>query len=215
MSVAELAERIGLHQNTVRAHLDLLVRSGLVTRRTEQRATPGRPREVFEATGAPEGDRNYQLLAQVLAGRLTDLTQDAATEAAAAGRRWVESAPPGATSPGGTTAPGGATVPPARTAPDAPPGTSLPLSPTDPDVAPVLRMLRTSGFAPELSPDGSAILLHHCPFLEVAREHPDVVCGVHLGLIQGELARTGGRLAATRILPFVHPTTCAAPLTPT
>jgi predicted ArsR family transcriptional regulator len=62
-----------------------------------------------------------------------------------------------------------------------------------------------------MSPDGGAIELHHCPFRELAEEHPDVVCGAHLGLIQGALA-TSGDLTATRILPFVAPDLCLAEL---
>ena len=67
LGVVEVAAHVGLHQNTVRSHLDLLVEAGYAVRRTEAPSGPGRPRVVYEATGAPEGERNYQLLAEVLA----------------------------------------------------------------------------------------------------------------------------------------------------
>lgn len=183
LSVAELAPLVGLHPNTVRAHLDVLVRTGEVSRRSDARNTPGRPRELYQATGVTTDDRNYRLLAQVLAGRLAELTDDPALEAVTAGRHWTE-----------------------KQSEDVEPP-----APADP-LGPVLGMLRASGFAPELSPDGSEILLHHCPFLELAVDQPDVVCGAHLGLIQGALEGTG--ISATRILPFVQPHVCVTELRP-
>lgn len=180
MAVAELAPLAGLHPNTVRAHLDVLVRTGQVQRRTDARHTPGRPRELFEATGTEVGDRSYQLLAEVLADRLAELTDDPADAAAEAGRRWALRREPAAT-------------------------TSEPL-------APVVQMLRVHGFAPEVSADGAAIELHHCPFLELARERPDIVCGAHLGLIRGALERTGAEVVATRIVPFARPHVCVTEL---
>lgn len=215
LSVAELAERLGLHPNSVRAHLDVLVRTGRVTRRTEQRATPGRPRDVYEATGAPDGDRNYQLLAQVLATRLAEVSPDPAAAAAEAGRRWAERTddvgPRPAAAPRGPTS---AASPPAAS----PPATSSPgASPVEAALEPVVRMLRAGGFAPQVVTDapgaGSRIDLHHCPFLEVAREHPDVVCGAHLGLVEGELERAG-TLARATLVPFARPGVCVVDLGP-
>lgn len=201
LSVAELAPLVGLHPNTVRAHLDVLVRTGEVSRRSDARNTPGRPRELYEATGVATGDRNYRLLAQVLAGRLAELTDDPAREAVTAGRHWAGKQGEDVT----------VAVPAAPAAPAVPSEPAAPAVPSEP-LAPVLRMLRASGFAPELSPDGSQILLHHCPFLELAVDQPEVVCGAHLGLIQGALEGTG--VAATRILPFVQPHVCVTELRP-
>ncbi|MBX9246740.1 hypothetical protein ICW40_18275, partial [Actinotalea ferrariae] len=125
-----------------------------------------------------------------------------------AGRRWVEHA--AAPAGDGNRAPS----PPADVADVGTPGpvTDGAAPPSAGPLAPVLRTLRTAGFAPELSADGSRIDLHHCPFLEVAREHPDVVCGAHLGLIQGELARLGSPATATRLVPFERPGVCSAHL---
>jgi predicted ArsR family transcriptional regulator len=79
-------------------------------------------------------------------------------------------------------------------------------------VAVVVRMLGDSGFAPELSADGTAISLHRCPFRELAVSHQDVVCGAHLGIIQGALADLGTVVSATRLLPFVTPGLCVTTL---
>ncbi|NCT92262.1 helix-turn-helix domain-containing protein [Cellulomonas sp. APG4] len=193
LGVADLAAQVGLHANTVRAHLEALVRTGHATRRSENRGR-GRPREVYRATGAPEGDRRYQVLAQMLMARLAELAEDPQAEAVRAGHAWGAAAAPL----------------PTVGSPDRPtPGAEDEVRAA---VGPVLRMLEDTGFAPRLAPDARTIELHHCPFLELAEQQPDVVCGVHLGLVQGALDRLGSPVAATRILPFVRPGLCLAEL---
>ncbi len=76
-------------------------------------------------------------------------------------------------------------------------------------------MLGDIGFAPELSTDGTAINLHRCPFRELAESNPEVVCGAHLGMIQGALAELGAAVSATRLIPFVQPDLCITTLTRT
>ncbi len=191
LAIAELAPLCGLHPNTVRAHLEVLVDEGRAQRRPDPRHVPGRPRELYRATGSAPESRNYELLARMLAGELAALSPDPAAVAVAAGRRWSRRES----------------------------GDEVPASGPDPEdrqtaLAPVMRMLRSSGFAPELSADGSAIELHHCPFRELAIERSEIVCGAHLGLIQGTLERIGAPFAATRIVPFVEPGRCLAELGP-
>lgn len=53
------------------------------------------------------------------------------------------------------------------------------------------------GFAPERAEGGLA--LRACPFLEDARRHPEVVCGVHRGLAMGIAQRAG---ASVELRPF-------------
>ena len=194
LGVAEVAQHVGLHQNTVRSHLDLLVEAGYAVRRSEAPRGPGRPRVVYEATAAPEDDRNYRLLAEVLAKHLVATSERPGEAAVNAGRSWVASTGrrPHDGNGAGTT--------------DAPPVSE------EAAIAAVLRMLGDSGFAPELSADGTAINLHRCPFRELAQTHQDVVCGAHLGIIQGALADLGGVVSATRLLPFVTPGLCVTTL---
>lgn len=211
LTVGDLAPRAGLHPNTVRAHLEVLVRGGHVVRRTAPSSSPGRPRELYEATGGEPTDRNYELLATVLAAGLARLGADPAALAAEAGRAWAADATDAA-SPESAAAPAAEEAtslaePPAHGTAVACPGAPPDRSTTAADsLEPAMRMLRAGGFAPELAPDG--IRLHHCPFRELAAANPEVVCGVHLGLIQGAL--TGGTRTATRILPFVQPDLCIA-----
>ena len=193
LGVVEVAEHVGLHQNTVRSHLDLLVESGYAVRRSEAPRGPGRPRVVYEATAAPEGERNYRLLAEVLAQHLITTSERPGEAAMNAGRSWV--AATGHRQHDGDGA-----------------GTAAPPVSEEAAIAAVLRLLGDSGFAPELSADGTAINLHRCPFRELAESHPDVVCGAHLGIIQGALADLGGVVSATRLLPFVTPGLCVTTL---
>lgn len=48
LDASEIAGRVGLHPNTVRWHLAVLADAGLVGSRPARRATPGRPRIVYE-----------------------------------------------------------------------------------------------------------------------------------------------------------------------
>ena len=194
LGVGEVAEHVGLHQNTVRSHLDLLVDSGYAVRRVEAPRGPGRPRVVYEATAAPEGDRNYRLLAEVLAQHLVATSERPREAAVNAGRSWAASTGQKPQWSEGKAA----SVP-------------VPAS-AEVAVATVMRMLGDTGFAPELSADGTAINLHRCPFRELAVSHPDVVCGAHLGIIQGALGELGAMVSATRLLPFVTPGLCVTTL---
>jgi predicted ArsR family transcriptional regulator len=195
LGVVEVAKHVGLHQNTVRSHLDLLVRSGYAVRRSEPPRGPGRPRVVYEATGAPEGDRSYRLLAELLTEHLASTSKSPAQEAVDAGRSWASS-----------------TTRRLRDNDGAKKAREPEVSEEEAMTA-VIRVLADNGFAPELSPDGTSIKLHRCPFRELAESHPDVVCGAHLGILQGALADLGAKVTASRLLPFVTPGLCVATLT--
>ena len=194
LGVVEVAQQVGLHQNTVRSHLDLLVESGYAIRSSEAPSGPGRPRVVYEATAAPEGERNYRILAEVLAQHLLATSEHPGEAAAAAGRSWARST--GRRQHGGDGA-----------------GTAAPPISEEAAITSVVRMLGDNGFAPELSADGTSINLHRCPFRELAVTNPDVMCGAHLGIIQGALANVGTMVSATRLLPFVTPGLCVTTLT--
>ena len=187
----ELAERVQLHPNTVRAHLHVLVEAGLARARREERTKPGRPRIVYEA--APEPERPtpaepYRLLAKILAGCLDASGDDPVVRAEEAGRAW-----------------GRYLV-----------GRPAPFTSVSSENAlgELVRLLDEYGFEPSLESSEQERLLwmHACPFREVAASHQTVVCGVHLGLIQGALAELGGRVEADRIEPFVEPGLCLAHL---
>jgi len=70
------------------------------------------------------------------------------------------------------------------------------------------------GFEPELTAEaaGQQIRMHACPFRTVARENPEVVCSVHLGVLRGTLTRLGVAPEAAALEPFVEPELCIAHL---
>lgn len=194
-----VAEAVGLHPNTVRLHLDQLADAGLVTRQREPRRGPGRPRLLFAAVPAaappPAPDRTaphedgYRVLAGVLAGHLErESGSRAAAEAAEAGRAW------------------------ARTL-DAPARRPAPATPAEARER-VVQVLDDLGFAPATTDPDGPIELHRCPFAQVAEAHSQVVCGVHLGLMQGLLDDVAAPVRAARLEPFVAPGLCLAHLEP-
>jgi predicted ArsR family transcriptional regulator len=185
--------QVGLHHNTVRSHLELLVQAGLATRRAEERSVPGRPRVVFEAMkdeAALEPSR-YELLAKILTSYLAGSAKDPSAAATELGQAW---------------------------------GSYLTERPAPFDrisreeaVGRLLDQFAGLGFQPEMASDqeGDRMLLHRCPFREIAQARPDVVCSIHLGLMRGALAELGAPVAAIKLLPFVEPSLCVAYLEPT
>jgi predicted ArsR family transcriptional regulator len=189
IGVAELGRRLGLHANTARFHLTALTEAGLAQRSTESSGRGGRPRVLYAATpdSAGVGRRSYRLLAEILAGHLAAHARRPAAAAREAGREW---------------------------------GRCLAARPAPferPDAAGAVRqlvhVLAGIGFLPEVV-DEARLRLHHCPFREAAPAYGQVVCAVHLGLMQGVLAESGAPISAARVEPFVDPAWCAVQLEP-
>ena len=187
LGVAEIAELTGLHVNTARFHLDGLVTDGFAVRTTDNRGARGRPRVLYAPRAEAPGPRSYRLLAEMLIGVVA--SQPEPRQAAIdAGREWgrhlVERAAPSE-------------------------------RPSAADAAARLNdLLAAVGFEPTVRTEGEpvAIDLRHCPFREVAERHTDVVCALHLGLMQGALAELRAPLTADALQPFVTPTLCIAHL---
>jgi predicted ArsR family transcriptional regulator len=184
-SVQEVARQAGLHVNTARFHLDGLVADGLAERQVEQRDTPGRPRVLYTARADGSGPRSFGLLAEMLTGLVASL-DGAGPAAVEAGRQW------------------------GRHLVDRP-APSEQVDAAD-ATARLGRVLDAIGFQPEVhrGSDGTEVRLHHCPFREVAERHTDVICALHLGLMQGALAELRAPLQATSLEPFVGPDLCIA-----
>lgn len=188
VSVADVAAHTRMHVNTARFHLDGLVGDGLAVRESEDRDVPGRPRILYSASGPAAGPRSFRLLAEMLTGLVSGL-DDPRPAAVEAGRSWgrhlVE-----------------------RPAPSE-------RIDSDEATARLIQVLADVGFRPESRPDVAGdreVLLHHCPFREVAERHTDVVCGLHLGLMQGALAELRAPVESPSLDPFVTPQLCVAHL---
>ncbi|APE14799.1 transcriptional regulator [Mycobacterium sp. WY10] len=188
-SIASIADELGVHPNTVRFHLDALVRAGRVEQVLGDSAGPGRPPILFRASRRmdPAGPTNYRLLAGILTDYLAR-EPDAAAVAAQLGR---------STSPALVDPPGLRRTPSKTRA-----------------VTELVELLAELGFEPEPadSPRSREIRLRHCPFQSLAVQHGDVICSVHLGLMQGALSAMQAPVTVDRLDPFVEPDLCVAHL---
>lgn len=69
----------------------------------------------------------------------------------------------------------------------------------------VVAVMRDQGFAPDDA--GDAITLRRCPLIQAAATHPEIVCAVHRGMVDGVLSAVG-RADATELVPFTGPGEC-------
>jgi predicted ArsR family transcriptional regulator len=186
VTIGALAAELGVHANTAREHLDALVQQGLATRERAPARGRGRPAwQYVAADDQPEPDprvRDYAGLAAALASHLARTSPDPSADGLAAGREW------------------GRTLMRGRPAPPAPPGTTPRHG--------VVTLLDELGFAPDSDPVASTVALRRCPLLDTARQHPEVVCQVHLGIVRGALEQQGGDPEPTALLPFAEPGAC-------
>ncbi len=190
ISITAIADELGVHPNTVRFHLGTLVNDGRVERVKSDLKRPGRPPLMFRAVRQmdPGGPRHYRLLAEILAMSL-GAGRDPRAEALAAGRVWGR----GLESP-------------------APHGKELSAKES---IDHLVGVLDEFGFAPERRQSGEEqrISLRHCPFLELAETRTNVICSIHLGLMQGVLESSAAPVAVDRLDAFVEPDLCLVHLT--
>jgi predicted ArsR family transcriptional regulator len=169
LATAEIAESLGLHANTVRPHLERMRDVGLLVVSADARGGVGRPQHRYAvASDAPSlglEPSPFPALARMLlsAAAAAGLTAD---DAALAGREQGRT--------------DGSAFPPAT-----------------PCVEALLAELDRLGFDPEVAfepADTSAatVAFAHCPFRELAEAHPDLVCGLHRGLVEGFVEALGG-----------------------
>ena len=69
--------------------------------------------------------------------------------------------------------------------------------------AQVTAVLSHLGFGPEQDLGNDRILLHRCPFADIARESRAVVCGIHLGMLTATAERLNSPLRIAGLDPFV------------
>lgn len=183
VTLAAVVRATQLHENTVRGHLDALVRRGLVRRHRAEPDGRGRPAWLYEGTDVEPRTSEYAGLASALAGALARGPAPV-PQAERAGADWGHELVSGR---GGEAA--------------------------DPRAA-VLALLDDLGFAPRVAEDSEEVALTHCPLLEAARRHTEVVCAVHLGIVRGALAELGADPASADLVPFDRPGSCTLRLEP-
>ncbi|KDA04851.1 hypothetical protein DC31_04880 [Microbacterium sp. CH12i] len=179
-STAELVDATGLHENTVRGHLDRLRADGYIRREREDGPGRGRPAWRWRAV-SPEQLSPYAGLAATLASALEQASSDPFAPARRAGISWGEQLIAD------------------RPASDAR-GTAQNATAQNADArALVVEVMREQGFAPE--GDGEVVRLHTCPLLSAAVHNPTVVCAVHEGMVEG-IARAHGADLESSLTPF-------------
>jgi predicted ArsR family transcriptional regulator len=89
LSVEDIVERTGLHANTVRGHLDVLLASAVISREPADSSGRGRPRWLYRAA-TPQASP-FQFLAQALTVQLA--RADSAEFAEGAAARWAQALP--------------------------------------------------------------------------------------------------------------------------
>jgi len=186
LDVQALADAVGLHVNTVRWHLGILVDAALVAEARGGSGGRGRPRHAYRLVPGALDDYpgGFRLLADVLAEVIARGGGPAAIEEVGRerGRELAGETPES----------------------------------REQAVAAVVRLLEQFGFRPRVRRTGGGrrIDMRPCPFGDTAWKHSAVVCPLHLGLMRGVLDRAGAGIdvEATALEPFAQPNLCIAHL---
>jgi predicted ArsR family transcriptional regulator len=73
----------------------------------------------------------------------------------------------------------------------------------------VVGVLDRLGYAPVPDSKVDRVALTRCPLLQVASDVPEVVCNVHLGLVEELLTVSGADPTRASLTPFAAPGRCA------
>lgn len=185
MATAEIAETLELHPNTVRPHLERMRDLGLVDVSAAPTGAVGRPQHRYAiADDAPRLGLEppvFPLLTRVLLAGAAAGGLDP-DDLVQAGRDQGRDAE-------------------SRT------GKALHC------VDALESQLGDMGFDPARVDDGEAVTIAftHCPFRDLAEAHPDLVCAIHRGMVEGFVAARAGA-AVTRFHPLVDRTPCQVDL---
>jgi predicted ArsR family transcriptional regulator len=182
VTVAEIAERFGLHPNVARMHLSKLEQAGFLATDFRHASGGGRPAKLYRLSdlvvtfGFPP--RRYELLSRLAleslsAGGSRDDAARVCREAGAAEGRRVLSGE-------------------ARAPRDAAAAAEL-----------VRRVAEDQGLLPEVSwrDQTLAVVVNNCIFRELSGADPDLVCAMHRAFLEGVLEVVTFGLGRLRIRP--------------
>jgi len=142
LTIEQLSDATGLHPNTVRGHLEVLVAAGEVRRTTGRAQGRGRPPWLYSAVGP-----NAELVAELddlLSGLRDTDSSDAFIRDAA--HRWADAVDPA--------------------------DRGQPAADVQQAVDRAVDALTEVGFDAQLSPIGDTITLRACPYASLVRDHP-------------------------------------------
>jgi len=185
---AEIAETLELHPNTVRPHLDRMREVGLLDVTTDARGEVGRPQH------------RYALAADAPSLGLEPPTMPVLARMVLTMARRLGAAPADAVAVGELE--GAARAARYDTAPSA--------------LESLVADLDRLGFDPIVAEGGdddtAVVAFANCPFAELAADHPELVCGLHRGLVAGFAARMGDA-EVTEFCTLVARTPCQVTVT--
>lgn len=187
LTTADVAETLDLHPNTVRPHLDRMRDLGLVEVSTEATGAVGRPQHRYVLSS----DAPSLGLEPPVFPMFTRMLLSAAAGAGLDPDDLVEAGREQGRIDGRRT-------------------TRQPPSDT---VDALERQLGELGFDPMRAEEGTevSIAFTHCPFRELAEAHPDLVCSLHRGMVEGFVA-CGDSASVSRFHPLVDRTPCRVDL---
>lgn len=177
-----LARHLGRHPNTLRDHLSALVDAGLVVRHQAPVEGRGRPRWLYGAADVDAVDENAELAA-ALAWRVAHREPNPLAAAREVARHWAQQIIGRHGLERRTTARAGR--------------------------AQVVDVLGDLGYAPDPDARLDRVELMRCPLLQVASNVPDVVCNVHLGLVEELMEASGADRTRVTLKPFARPGSCS------
>ena len=192
---AEIAETLGLHPNTVRPHLERMREVGLLDVTTDARGEVGRPQHRYSLSSEAPSLGLEPPLMPMLARMVLSMARNLGAspiDAAAVGE-----------AEGATRAAGYDQAPSALEALVA----DLDRLGFDP--------LVTAADGDDTDPDApvtAVIAFANCPFADLARDHPDLVCALHRGLVTGFVAHMGDA-EVTEFCSLAHRTPCQVSVT--
>ena len=175
LTVEQVAKKVGLPSNATRFHLEALVDAGMATREAQSRTTPGRPKVAYLGTlpnQTHEREQGFRLLAEFMSAAIAQRNENAGDWMYQVGLEWgryISCQPEGEVD--------------------------------EADVmASLVEKLDALWFAPEvLGKDQPRLVLHNCPFTDLTRRYPQVVCQLHAGMINGSLEEMGSECRLTRM----------------
>lgn len=186
LRVSDLIDEFGLHENTIRGHLEGLVATEYAERVRLISSGRGRPsfgyqsRKDFMAQIEPQA-RDYAHLALVLAKQLAAIGGDARSVAISAGEEWAN-------------------------------GFLKSTEESHTNKVTVRRriyeILDSLGYSPIANSKRDRIRLQTCPLLATAQLEPDIVCSVHLGLVRGLVQQAGENPNEVELIQFAELGSC-------
>ncbi|PQZ95032.1 transcriptional regulator [Arthrobacter sp. MYb227] len=183
-TLAAIVRNCGLHENTVRTHLDELTRDGYLRKTKAEAQGRGRPAWLFSAV-TPLEPSPFAGLTSALAEVLYETSDNPTRDAKRAGAKWGKQLQ--------------STLPEIREA----------VAGVAEAKERVMGVLDGIGFEPTSDARTEEITLNRCPLIEAANKHPEIICNVHLGIIEGAADSMGFTSDGSVLLPFSAPGQCS------